>query len=158
MTMMKHMRAGVMAGGLLVSLGVVFAGAQTAPPGPVETLAAAKAVFERACGVCHPLERPLSKTNDRAGWEQIVERMRAKGAKLGDGEGEMVVTYLLTKNTFETKCSLCHGVDRPLGANKSAAGWLSTVQRMANKKFGSFTESEVASIAAYLSLVRPEKQ
>jgi mono/diheme cytochrome c family protein len=146
----------VAAGGLFVLVGVgAPVQAQTAAPDPVEYLTKAKAVLERACGVCHGVERPLSKTFDKAGWEKILERMHDNGAEVNAEERAQVVAYLLSKNTFEAKCSACHGTDRPLGKSKSAVDWLSTVQRMSGKKPGHLTESEVAAIAAYLSLVRP---
>ena len=132
-----------------------FAGAQSGSPDPVASMKAAKVVFERACGVCHGLERPLSKTFDKAGWEKTVERMHDNGAEVTAAERAQVVAYLLTKNTFEAKCSACHGTDRPLGKSKSAADWRSTVQRMSSKKPEHLTEAEAADIAAYLSIVRP---
>ena len=138
----------------LVGSGTVV-GAQTAAPSAVEYLTKAKAVFERSCGVCHPLERPLSKTFDKGGWEKTIERMHGNGAEVSAEERAQVVTYLLTKNTFEAKCSACHGTDRPLGKNKAAADWLSTVQRMSEKKPGHLMEAEAANIAAYLSVTRP---
>jgi mono/diheme cytochrome c family protein len=146
----------IAAGGFLTIVGAVTAaGAQTAAPDPVADLTKAKAVFERACSVCHGLERPLSKTFDKEGWEKTVERMHANGAEVDKEERAQVVAYLLTKNTFEAKCSKCHGIDRPLGKSKSAADWLATVQRMSGKKPGHLTEAEAADIAAYLSITRP---
>lgn len=53
-----------------------------------------KIVFERTCGQCHPLERPLSKHKDLEGWRRTVAVMRARGAKLTDVEAEWVVEYL----------------------------------------------------------------
>ena len=145
----------IVTGGLFALAGTVAtAGAQTAAPNPVEGLTKAKAVFERACGVCHPLERPLSKTFDKGGWEKTIERMHGNGAEVSAEERAQVVSYLLTKNTFEAKCSACHGTDRPLGKNKAAADWLSTVKRMSGKKPGHLTEPVVADIAAYLSITR----
>jgi mono/diheme cytochrome c family protein len=132
-----------------------FAGAQSGSPDPVASMKAAKVVFERACGVCHGLERPLSKTFDKAGWEKTVERMHDNGAEVTAAERAQVVAYLLTKNTFEAKCSACHGIDRPLGKNKSAADWLATVTRMAGKKPGHVSDSEIADVAAYLAVTRP---
>ena len=151
---------------LAVAAGCLFAlagtgttvGAQMAAPNAAENLPKAKAIFERACSVCHGLERPLSKTFDKAGWEKTVERMHDNGAEVSAEERAQVVAYLLTKNTFEAKCSACHGTDRPLGKSKSTADWLSTVQRMSGKKPGHLTEAEVAEIAAYLSIVRPEQK
>lgn len=137
---------------------VAPAGAQSPPQGAAETLGAAKGVFERTCSRCHGLDRPLGKTFDKAGWEALVDRMKRNGAAFTDGERAQIVSYLLTKNGFEAKCSACHGTDRPLGKNKSAADWLATVQRMSGKKPGHLTDGEVANIAAYLSLVRPLPQ
>jgi len=134
---------------------VATAGAQTVESNQLEYLTKAKAVLERACGVCHGVERPLSKTFDKAGWEKTLERMHDNGAEVNAEERAQVVAYLFTKNTFEAKCSVCHPTDRPLGKNKSAADWSATVQRMSGKKPGHLTESEAADIAAYLSLVRP---
>jgi mono/diheme cytochrome c family protein len=129
--------------------------AQTGAPDPVAYLKVAKGVFERACNVCHGLARPLSKTFDKAGWERTVERMHDNGAEIDAKERAMVVAYLLTKNTFEAKCSACHGTDRPLGKSKSAADWLATVKRMAGKKPGQLTDAEIVDIAAYLAVTKP---
>jgi mono/diheme cytochrome c family protein len=81
--------------------------------------------------------------------------MHDNGAEVSAEERAQVVAFLLTKNTFEAKCSACHGTDRPLGKNKSAADWSATVQRMSGKKPGHLTEAEVADIGAYLSITRP---
>lgn len=146
----------IVAAGILALTGWgAAAGEQTGEPGRVEYLAQARAVFERACNVCHGLERPLSKTFDKAGWEKTVERMRDNGAELDKEQRAQVVAFLLIKNTFEAKCSACHATDRPLGKSKSAADWLATVQRMAGKKPGHLGDAEVADIAAYLAVVRP---
>ena len=144
----------VLAAALAAGAGTPVA-AQTGAADPVAYLAEAKAVFERACGVCHGLERPLSKTFDKAGWERTVERMHDNGAEVSAAERAQVVAYLLTKNTFEAKCSACHEVGRPLGKSKSAADWLATVRRMAGKKPGHLGDAEVTDIAAYLGVVRP---
>ncbi len=154
--MRRCARRVVAAGSLLLLLGAgARVQAQTAAPNSIEYLTKARTVFEGSCGVCHGLERPLAKTFDRAGWEKTVERMHDNGAEINTEERAEVVAYLLLKNTFEAKCSVCHGTDRPLGQNKSTADWPATVQRMSGKKPGHLTESEAAGIAAYLSLARP---
>ena len=154
--MKRTVRVMAAAGCLLSLVGVGATGqAQTAVLNPVEILAGGKAVLERSCGVCHGLERPLSKTFDKATWEKTLERMHSNGAEVSAAERAQVVAYLFTKNTFEAKCSACHPTERPLGKNKSAADWLSTVQRMSGKKPGHLTEAEAADIAAYLSITRP---
>jgi len=127
-----------------------LAGAEGAAP-----LADGKALFEGTCGLCHELARPLGKTKDRAGWETTVSRMVSNGAKLTPEEVTKVVDYLTARSLFQTKCSVCHGIDRPLGKSKDAAGWTATVQRMAAKQPGLLDEAQVAAIAAYLALERP---
>ena len=157
--MNRRARTAIAAGGVFALVGIVAtAGAQTVESNPLEYLTKAKGCFEQACGVCHGLERPLSKTFDKEGWEKTIERMHDNGAEVSREQRAQVVAYLLTKNTFEAKCAACHGTDRPLGKSKSAADWLSTVQRMSGKKPGHLSEAEAADIAAYLSVVRPEQK
>ena len=156
--MKRSVQMVVAAGGLFALIGASsMLEAQTVAPSAGEYLTKAKAVFERACGTCHSLDRPLSKTFDKAVWEKTVDRMQNNGAVVSKEEQTQVVAYLLTKNTFEAKCSVCHATDKPLGKNKSATDWQATVRRMSGKRPGLITEAEVADIAAYLSLVRPEQ-
>jgi mono/diheme cytochrome c family protein len=81
--------------------------------------------------------------------------MKGNGAAVDAAGREKILGWLTAKSTFNTKCSACHGTDRPLGKSKSRADWTATVQRMAAKKAGSITDAEAAAIAAYLSIVRP---
>lgn len=56
---------------------------------------AAKSLFETHCSRCHPLDRPLRKTKDRASWQKTVDRMKGyAGGTLGDPEAQMIVEYL----------------------------------------------------------------
>ncbi|MHB8836024.1 MAG: c-type cytochrome [Candidatus Methylomirabilia bacterium] len=154
---MKRTVRPVVAAGCLLGLVAAgsTAGAQASAPDRVEYLTDGKAVHEEACSVCHPLERSLSKTFDKAGWEKTIERMHDNGAEVSGAQRAQVVAYLLAKNTFEARCSVCHGTDRPLGKNKTAADWQATVQRMSGKKPGHLTDAEAADIATYLSITRP---
>ena len=42
-----------------------------------------KAAFEEYCVKCHDLQRSLSRTKDRDGWEKTVERMSNYHKKFG---------------------------------------------------------------------------
>ena len=66
--------------------------AEAEPPAAGD--APGKVLLEARCAVCHDLERVQKKKADRAGWEQIVDEMIGKGAKLDDAEREAVVGYL----------------------------------------------------------------
>ena len=144
---------GTIATGAALAAGPAFA--QTAAAPTVDSLAKARATFESTCSTCHPLARPEGKVLDADGWNKILDRMKDNGAEFDKDGRAAIVSWLATKSTFDTKCSACHGTDRPLGKNKDLAGWTSTVQRMAGKKPGHLTETEVAAVAAYLSIVRP---
>jgi mono/diheme cytochrome c family protein len=140
-----------------VCLGVASwaADARAQAPDPYQDLASGKAVFEKTCSVCHGLERPHGKTLDAAGWNAILDRMKTNGAQFDAAGRAKILGWLTTKSTFDTKCSDCHGTDRPLSKSKSREEWKATVQRMAGKKPGHLSDAEQASIAAYLAIVRP---
>ena len=58
------------------------------------------------------------------------------------------------KAVFEAKCSLCHGISRPLGKNKTPAEWSETVIRMQKKAPGKISDTDVKAIEAYLNAVQ----
>ncbi|HYQ60271.1 MAG TPA: c-type cytochrome [Desulfatiglandales bacterium] len=62
------------------------------------------------------------------------------------------------KALFEAKCSLCHGIDRPLGKNKIPAEWGETVTRMQKKAPDKISDTDAKSIAAYLNAVQGPKK
>jgi mono/diheme cytochrome c family protein len=62
------------------------------------------------------------------------------------------------KAVFEAKCSLCHGIDRPLGKNKTPGEWNETVTRMQKKAPDKITDADVKAIVAYLNAVQGPKK
>jgi len=125
-----------------------------AEPSP---LAEGKALFESKCVTCHTLDRSLAVQADRAGWENTIKRMIAKGAKLDKTQVEPILGYLSAKSSFETKCNACHDLQRPLTAIKNAGEWKATVLNMATKKPGHLSDADAGAITLYLSLVTPVK-
>lgn len=61
------------------------------------------------------------------------------------------------KALFNSKCSMCHGVDRPMGKQKDKAGWEETVTRMKGKAAGAITEADAKTIIEYLSRTQGTK-
>ena len=59
---------------------------------------------------------------------------------------------------FEAKCSLCHGINRPLGKNKTPAEWSQTVTRMQKKVPDKISDADVKAIVAYLNAVQGPKK
>lgn len=62
-----------------------------------------------------------------------------------------------SKALLETKCSVCHGADRPMSKNKDKAEWEATVKRMQAKKPDNFNDDEAKKIIDYLTKVRGPK-
>ena len=62
------------------------------------------------------------------------------------------------KAVFEAKCSLCHGIDRPLEKNKTPAEWSETVTRMQKKAPDKISDADVKAIVAYLNAVQGPKK
>jgi cytochrome c5 len=69
-------------------------------------------------------------------------------APAGDGQGGK------GKALFEEKCSVCHGLDRPLGKTKNRSGWTTTVKRMQQVNGCPITDGEAGEIINYLVKVR----
>ena len=58
------------------------------------------------------------------------------------------------KALFESKCSACHPVSRPLGKIKDRDGWTRTVDRMQKVNGCNITDAEAKAIVDYLVAVR----
>ena len=58
------------------------------------------------------------------------------------------------KALFESKCSRCHELSRPLGKNKDRNGWTNTVTRMQKVNGCPITDAEAKAIVDYLVAVR----
>jgi len=52
---------------------------------------------------------------------------------------------------FESKCSICHTIDRPKSKKKTKAEWETTVMRMKNKNGCPVSDEEARAIIDYLS-------
>jgi competence protein ComEA len=93
----------------ILSLGVataVIAGSDTpAPRGAEETgqsqqaeqSANAPEAFTRVCGRCHVQDRIVEGRRSRSQWEEVLERMVAKGATGSDDDFGIVIEYLVSE-------------------------------------------------------------
>jgi cytochrome c5 len=55
------------------------------------------------------------------------------------------------KTLFETKCSVCHGLDRPAALKQTKEEWASLVKEMQGKKAGWISDAEASKIVDYLA-------
>jgi cytochrome c5 len=61
------------------------------------------------------------------------------------------------KSIFQTKCSVCHGLDRPTARNETKEKWASIVKEMQGKKADWISDVEAAKIVEYLVLTHGKK-
>ena len=117
------------------------------------SFARGRALFEKKCEDCHSLERAFDAQKDRAGWESVIRRMIAKGAKLEKAQIAPLLAYVGARSAFESRCNGCLGLDRPLAAIKDPEQWQQTVRRMTAKRPGLLTDADAEAVGQYLTLV-----
>jgi len=135
--------------GIMVSFAAAFA--QNDEPVTFQDFIEGKQAFEENCMECHSLEWPLKKIATREEWELTLTKMANTGAVLSKKQRRQVLEYLVAKSAFQTKCSVCHGLERPLEKNKEFQAWMETVNRMAAKKPEHLTDEEIQAISGFLT-------
>ena len=61
------------------------------------------------------------------------------------------------KSIFETKCSVCHGIDRATARTETKDKWASIVKEMQGKKADWISDVEAAKVVEYLVLTHGKK-
>ena len=153
----------------LAALFVAAAGplhAQTAlPPGEGRDIVAV------ACTQCHALN-PLTASRDGpVGWKRHVYNMVLRGAQLSPGEADTVIAYLVTnfgpgqplaaakpivlqngpgKELVETRCAVCHDLERVTAVKREKKDWEGIVASMF-ERWGMSAPDETRTISGYLA-------
>jgi cytochrome c5 len=55
------------------------------------------------------------------------------------------------KTLFETKCSVCHGLDRPAALKQTKEEWANLVKEMQGKRADWISDAEASKIVDYLA-------
>ncbi len=85
----------LIAGSALVGCGGASDGGGASTPMPDEEAPhAGEQLLSERCQRCHGLDRIERATFDREGWERVVDRMVAKGARLTPEERAALIEYL----------------------------------------------------------------
>ncbi len=135
------------------------------PPGEGRDLVVA------VCSQCHYLGTIAKIRDGAAGWRVYVDNMVLRGAQLSEPEIETAVNYLATnlgpgmnlppgkpvtlpdgagKNLVETRCSVCHDLERVAVVKRDRRGWPVIVADMV--AWGApATPGEAKTIADYLA-------
>ncbi|HEY2135707.1 MAG TPA: hypothetical protein VGH49_07450 [Xanthobacteraceae bacterium] len=164
---MRHLVVSSFISGFLAAMWVAPATAQPAnlPPGE------GSAIVATACTQCHPLTVILAMRDGPIGWKRHVYTMVMKGAQLTPHDADTLLAYLdenfgpgqrmppqkpITlppgpgRDLVETRCVLCHDLERVTAAKREKREWDGVVANMFDR-FGVSAPDEVRTIAAYLA-------
>jgi cytochrome c5 len=124
-----------------------------------------------ACSQCHYLGTIAKIRDGAAGWRMYVDNMVLRGAQLTPPEIDKVVDYLSLnlgpganlppakpvtlpdgagKNLVETRCELCHDLERVATIKRSRAHWPAIVANMVARG-ATVTSDEAKTISDYLA-------
>lgn len=121
-----------------------------------------------ACSQCHTLSVIMAGRDGPVGWKKHVYNMVLRGAQLSSREADTVIQYLVTnfgpgapapgsvtlpngagKELVETRCAVCHTLERVTIAKRQKRDWETIVSSM-YERWGQSAPDEVQAISAYL--------
>ena len=121
-----------------------------------------------ACSQCHTLSVIMAGRDGPVGWKRHVYNMVLRGAQLTPREADTVIQYLVTnfgpgapapgsialpnapgKELVETRCALCHDLERVTIVKRQKRDWETIVGNMYDR-WGVSAPDEAQAIAAYL--------
>jgi cytochrome c5 len=139
----------------VITTGLVMFGASavSGEESVMEALRVDKETFTEECRKCHTTGYAINESYSEDDWYMTVNMMISNGAEITEEQKLSIINYLTTKSLFDTKCSVCHPVERPLSKTKTLDEWKTTVKRMSGKKPGHLTKEEIEKIASFLTLV-----
>ncbi len=161
-------RAVVLGAVVAASVAATTARAQNAPALPAGE---GRDIVAVACTQCHGLA-PLTVMRDGPnGWKRHVYNMVIRGAQLPPRDVETVLQYLNAnfgpgqslppakpvtlppgagKELVESRCALCHDLERVTAAKRHKSDWPGVVANMFDR-FGLSAPDEANAISAYLA-------
>ena len=163
--MRRFILSGIVAASALAAAPALAQPANALPPGDGRDLVAA------ACTQCHTLTVILAMRDGPIGWKRHVHHMVLRGAQLNAREADTVLAYFDAnfgpgqrmppakpvalpagpgRELVETRCTLCHDLERVTAAKREKREWDSVVANML-ERFGLSAPDEARAISAYLA-------
>ena len=163
--MRRFLLSGIVAAATLAAAPALAQPANALPPGDGRDLVAT------ACTQCHALTVILAMRDGPIGWKRHVYHMVLRGAQLNASEADTLLAYLDAnfgpgqrmppanpialpagpgKELVETRCTLCHDLERVTAAKRDKREWESVVANML-ERFGLQAPDEARAISGYLS-------
>jgi len=110
-------------------------------------------IVATTCSGCHSLSAITQLREGRAAWRHQIYDMMERGAQVSPAEIDIMVNYLSThfgpgipfpgptpahialpagngEAIVDTRCSLCHGIDRVVAVKRTRVQWTNIVNRM----------------------------
>jgi len=122
-----------------------------------------------ACSQCHTLSVVMAGRDGSVGWRNHVHNMVLRGAQLTPGEADTVLAYLVAnfgpgapapgsvtlpagagKELVETRCAVCHSLERVTGIRRQKSDWDHIVANMYDR-WGVSAPDEAQAITSYLA-------
>ena len=122
-----------------------------------------------ACSQCHNLNVVTAGRDGPVGWKNHVHNMVLRGAQLTPREADTVIQYLVTnfgpgapaatavvlpsgpgKELVETRCGVCHNLERVTIVKRQKGDWDTIVSNM-YERWGMSAPEEAQTIASYLA-------
>jgi cytochrome c5 len=128
-------------------------------------------IMTAVCTQCHALTVILAMRDGPVGWKRHVYHMIMRGAPVTPHDADILLDYLNTnfgpgqrlppanaialpngpgKDLVETRCTLCHDLERVTATKRTTSDWNGTVANMF-ARFGLDAPDEQRAIAAYLT-------
>jgi cytochrome c5 len=162
--MRRFLLSSIVAASALAATPALAQPASALPPGDGRDIVAT------ACTQCHALTVILAMRDGPVGWKRHVYHMVLRGAQLTPREADTVLAYLNEnfgpgqrlppqkpvalpagpgKELVETRCTLCHDLERVTAAKRERREWDSVVANML-ERYGVPAPDEAHAIAGYL--------
>jgi len=122
-----------------------------------------------ACSQCHSLNVLMAGRDGPVGWKNHVHNMVLRGAQLTPREADTVLAYLVAnfgpsapvpgsvtlpggagKELVETRCAVCHSLERVTAVKRPARDWNMIVANM-YERWGVSATDEAQAITSYLA-------
>jgi mono/diheme cytochrome c family protein len=122
-----------------------------------------------ACSQCHSLNVLMAGRDGPVGWKNHVHNMVLRGAQLTPREADTVLAYLVAnfgpgapapgsvtlpngagKELVETRCAVCHSLERVTAVKRPARDWDTIVANMYDR-WGVSATDEAQAITSYLA-------
>ena len=167
---MRHLTRDLAFCSLVIALALAAAPARAQPANALPP-GDGRAIMTAVCTQCHALTVIVAMRDGPIGWKRHVYHMILRGAPLTPHDADTLLDYLNTnfgpgqrlpppkaitlpdgpgKDLVETRCTLCHDLERVTATKRTKSDWSGTVAYML-ARLGASAPDDERAIATYLT-------